>query len=357
MTSKHIDLGVVVTGGQPCAYCGNEYLHTHSPEEVASAKNAASRAVPMNESDAILMSSVFASSDEEIVRSMADQASVLARDLGHAPHQRRLLELIAGLRRRAESALKPIDMVLLCPRCGDQHIDAPEPGSGWDNPPHRSHLCHSCNYVWRPADVPTNGVEALKTAGSNDCPTAPVRAPATLQRPEADDSEVWPIVNIDVDDAGNISNAKLYAPGLPAGNHDVFPIRVPYIDEHTEAWLAVCKELDTASAGFMSREGRNGTEATVATIRALAAAADALEQPPATGAWRVGEFISSALRPEHVLMLAAGEKQIAEYGAHRDFVRWVSGPPSEATSTIAGAETASERGQAVLDAAPKDAPS
>lgn len=40
--------------------------------------------------------------------------------------------------------------------------------------------------------------------------------------------------------------------------------------------------------------------------------------------WRVGEFISSANRPQHVLMIAVGEKQIAEYGAHRDFVRWVS---------------------------------
>ncbi len=40
--------------------------------------------------------------------------------------------------------------------------------------------------------------------------------------------------------------------------------------------------------------------------------------------WRVGEFISSARRPENVLMLAVGEKKIAEYGAHRDFVRWVT---------------------------------
>src|SRR5574340_600312 len=24
---------------------------------------------------------------------------------------------------------------------------------GWDNPPHRSHLCHGCGHIWRPADV------------------------------------------------------------------------------------------------------------------------------------------------------------------------------------------------------------
>lgn len=68
----------------------------------------------------------------------------------------------------------PIDMVLHCPVCGVQHIDAPEAAGhsphGWHNPPHRSHLCHSCGYVWRPADVPTNGVLELKTKGKADSP-------------------------------------------------------------------------------------------------------------------------------------------------------------------------------------------
>lgn len=71
----------------------------------------------------------------------------------------------------------PIDMVLHCPNCGLQHIDAPdEPGSAmaglpvWTNPPHRSHKCHGCGHIWRPADVPTNGVSAVKTKGKNDSP-------------------------------------------------------------------------------------------------------------------------------------------------------------------------------------------
>lgn len=92
----------------------------------------------------------------------------------------------------------PIDMLLFCPACGMQHIDAAEPWmecgadgtSGcrvgphgpdgalqcefcgaaprWTNPPHRSHLCHGCGHIWRPADVPTNGVAAIKTKGSAD---------------------------------------------------------------------------------------------------------------------------------------------------------------------------------------------
>jgi len=75
----------------------------------------------------------------------------------------------------------PIDMVLFCPACGTQHIDAAEsheadenepqrPGGLWNNPPHKTHLCHSCGHKWRPADVPTNGVAAVKTRGANDNP-------------------------------------------------------------------------------------------------------------------------------------------------------------------------------------------
>lgn len=95
--------------------------------------------------------------------------------------------------------MAPIDMVLHCPACGLQHIDARDcvfdhfdpPGSEtppdeyaeriremqewerthtWNNPPHRSHLCRGCGHVWRPADVPTNGVAAVQTRGNADSP-------------------------------------------------------------------------------------------------------------------------------------------------------------------------------------------
>lgn len=71
----------------------------------------------------------------------------------------------------------PIDMILHCPVCHTQHIDAPgtlitdDSGDGeylWTNPPHRSHLCHGCGCIWRPADVPTNGVKAITTRGKAD---------------------------------------------------------------------------------------------------------------------------------------------------------------------------------------------
>lgn len=77
----------------------------------------------------------------------------------------------------------PLDMILHCPACGTQHIDSvygcdaqhcergcANPGDclAWTNPPHRSHLCAECGHIWRPADVPTNGVSEIRTKGKND---------------------------------------------------------------------------------------------------------------------------------------------------------------------------------------------
>lgn len=89
----------------------------------------------------------------------------------------------------------PIDMVLFCPKCGAQHIDAPDSieestrkvftndaSLPWANPPHRSHLCHGCGHIWRPADVPTNGVKFTKTQGKNDSPVVSPAMKTPVQR-------------------------------------------------------------------------------------------------------------------------------------------------------------------------------
>lgn len=76
-------------------------------------------------------------------------------------------------------------MVLHCPKCGEQHIDKAQPDvceicgrdreahsideadslcsgfKAWLNPAHKTHRCHFCNFVWKPFDYPTNGVETL----------------------------------------------------------------------------------------------------------------------------------------------------------------------------------------------------
>lgn len=75
--------------------------------------------------------------------------------------------------------VRPIPMLLFCPKCGAQHIDAEEwqddphdieqgQMRAWGNPPHRSHLCHACGTIWRPADVPTTGVASIETRGKAD---------------------------------------------------------------------------------------------------------------------------------------------------------------------------------------------
>lgn len=84
---------------------------------------------------------------------------------------------------------QPIAVVLHCPRCGVQHIDKEETEdeytervnkvilspynklgdrpARWTNPPHKSHLCHVCKAIWRPAEVYTVGVASVKP-GKND---------------------------------------------------------------------------------------------------------------------------------------------------------------------------------------------
>lgn len=73
----------------------------------------------------------------------------------------------------------PLNVVLFCPKCRTQHIDAPEPATGWTNPPHKSHLCHVCQTVWRPADVETNGVQTAGTRGKADTWTGSIAAATT----------------------------------------------------------------------------------------------------------------------------------------------------------------------------------
>jgi len=47
----------------------------------------------------------------------------------------------------------------------------------WDNPPHKSHLCHRCGNVFRTADVPTNGVAFPTTRGDRDSWNLPPAIP------------------------------------------------------------------------------------------------------------------------------------------------------------------------------------
>lgn len=66
------------------------------------------------------------------------------------------------------SESKPVDMLLFCPECHYQHVDGPDLSAEWCDPAHKSHSCFRCGCVWRPADVPTNGVPVIVTRGKCD---------------------------------------------------------------------------------------------------------------------------------------------------------------------------------------------
>ena len=50
-----------------------------------------------------------------------------------------------------------IPMLLWCPECGERHIDE----GVWATKVHHTHSCQSCGMPWRPAVVPTVGVQFL----------------------------------------------------------------------------------------------------------------------------------------------------------------------------------------------------
>lgn len=53
--------------------------------------------------------------------------------------------------------MTPIPMLLWCPMCSTRHIDAGE----FATKPHHTHACQGCGLTWRPAIVPTVGVQFL----------------------------------------------------------------------------------------------------------------------------------------------------------------------------------------------------
>lgn len=61
------------------------------------------------------------------------------------------------IRRLRALATTPIPMLLYCPRCNGRHIDE----GIFATKPHETHSCQHCGLTWKPAKVPTVGVEFL----------------------------------------------------------------------------------------------------------------------------------------------------------------------------------------------------
>lgn len=63
---------------------------------------------------------------------------------------------------------EPIPMLLWCPSCSARHIDVGK----FATKPHHTHACQSCGMVWRPALVPTVGVQFLPGFKNCEHPSA-----------------------------------------------------------------------------------------------------------------------------------------------------------------------------------------
>jgi rubredoxin len=67
-------------------------------------------------------------------------------------------DLEQALRNAGYTPKAPIPMILTCPACSERHIDE---GEFATTKIHHTHACQNCGVVWRPAIVPTVGVQFL----------------------------------------------------------------------------------------------------------------------------------------------------------------------------------------------------
>lgn len=69
-----------------------------------------------------------------------------------------LQDQVRGLQSRLAELSAPIPMILHCPECSYRHVDKGEFAA---LKAHHTHACQACGMVWRPAVVPTVGVQFL----------------------------------------------------------------------------------------------------------------------------------------------------------------------------------------------------
>jgi hypothetical protein len=121
---------------------------------------------------------------EQLLQDITERPDMVIKSTGFDAAEMDFMEVAL---RHALIGMRPIPMLLFCPACAKQHVDKIEPEKNWANPPHKSHLCGGCGHVWRPADVPTTGVEQIETKGTIDRSAVPVALPPPTLAQEAFD--------------------------------------------------------------------------------------------------------------------------------------------------------------------------
>lgn len=101
-------------------------------------------------------------SDYQTARDEGSHVLASLRNVLGIPAKKRPAGMVEGILRGAADALaglvsKPIPMRLVCPRCGQLHVDE----GVFATKVHHTHACQHCGEVWRPAVVPTVGVRFL----------------------------------------------------------------------------------------------------------------------------------------------------------------------------------------------------
>ena len=79
--------------------------------------------------------------------------------------------------------MNPIPMLIWCPECGKRHIDEAE----FATKAHHTHACQHCGHCWRPAVVPTCGVQFLP-GFKNVMPNGEVRGASVTAQPACEAS-------------------------------------------------------------------------------------------------------------------------------------------------------------------------
>lgn len=153
----------------------------------------------------------------------------------------------------------PMEMLLFCPRCGMQHVDAPNEAQGWTNPPHATHTCQGCGLLWRPCNENTTGVLHIAVKEEKHRERILASWPSSHERAH---DEGYPGIAHDLETMRTALDRAAYA----MREAKQLGVSQAALDRLNHAYDAACKVLDESPdaappANEQPRKGTTPTEA------------------------------------------------------------------------------------------------